>query len=84
MRTVMKKPSCLLASERTDDGLVSGAPTRDVAWKEDAAGDIRCRIAEVTPLPQHHPAALILMQAASCPLAANVLKTSVKGEARGG
>lgn len=78
------KHSCLPTAARTADGPVSVAPTRGVAWRGDAAGDTRSRIAEATRLPQHHPAALILTQAASCPSVANVLKTSVKGEAGGG
>lgn len=77
-------PSCLPASARTADGPVLVAPTRGEAWREDAAGDIHSKIAEATLLLQHHPAALILTQAASCPLVANVLKTSVKGEVEGG
>lgn len=75
------KPSCLPASARSAGGPVSVAPTRGVAWREDAAGGTRSRIAEATLLPQHHPAALTLTQAASCPSVANVSKTSVKGEA---
>lgn len=75
-------PSCLPAAARTVDGPVLVVPTRGVAWREDAAGDTPSRIAEATLLPQHHPAAL--MQAASCPLVANALKTSVKGKAGGG
>lgn len=84
MKTETMKPSCLPAAARTADGPVLVVPTRGVAWRGDAAGDIRSRIAEATLLPQHHPAALTLMQAASCPSVANVLKTSVKGEATGG
>lgn len=78
------KASCLPAAARTADEPVLVVPMRGVAWRGDAAGDIRSRIAEATLLPQHHPATLTLMQAASCPSVANVLKTSVKGEAGGG
>lgn len=83
MRTETRKPSCLPAPARTVGGPVSAAPMRGAASREDAAGDILCRIVGATFLPQHHPAALTLMQAASRPSVANALKTSVKGEARG-
>lgn len=81
MRTETTKRSYLPTAARTADGPVSAAPTRSVAWRDDAAGDIRSRTAEATLLPQHHPAARTLTQAASCPSVANVSKTSVKGEA---
>lgn len=82
-RTEMMKRSYRQAPARNAEGPVSAAPTRGVAWREDAAVDIRSRTAEAMLLPQHHPAALTLTQTASCPSVANALKTSVKGKAEG-
>lgn len=82
MRMVTMKPSCLRAAERAAGGPVSAAPMKGGAWRDDAAGDIRSRTAEATRLPQHHQAAHI--RAASCPSVDVVLKTSAKGEERGG
>lgn len=81
MKMVTMKPSCLPAAERTGGVPVLAAATNGGAWREDAAGDIRSKITEATPLPRHHPAPLILMGAASCPSVAKALRTSVKGEA---
>lgn len=75
----MMKPSCLPVPARIADGPVSAALTRGVAWREDAAGDIRSRIAEATLLLQHHPAAHTLTQVVSWPMVVNALKTSAKG-----
>lgn len=79
----MMKRSCRRVPARTAEGPVSAAPMRGVAWRGDAAADIHSRTAEATRQPQHHPAALTHTQTASCPLVANALKTSVKGEAEG-
>lgn len=79
MRTVTMTPSCPRVGERTAGGPVSAALMRGEAWREDAAGDIRFRIAEAMLLPQHHPAPVTLVQVASSALVAN-MKISVKGK----
>lgn len=72
----MIKPSCPLMAARTADEPASAALTRGEAWREDAAGDIRSRITEVTPPPQHHPAANAVWLAS----VVNALMTSAKGD----
>lgn len=69
----------LPAAAKTGAGRASAALTTGAGWRGDAAGDTRCRTAEATPPPRHHPAAPTHTQAASCLLVASVSKTSAKG-----
>lgn len=71
-------PSCPPVDEKTAGGPALVWLMKGEAWRGGEAEDIPFRTAEALRLPQPHPAAL---RAASCPSAANVLRTSVKGEA---
>lgn len=74
------RPNRLPVVAKTAGGPALAALMRGGAWREDAAGDTPSRIAEATHLPPHPPAPPTPMATASCPLAGNALKTSVKGE----